>query len=161
VISAQEMRDEVAREIRDATIFIAAAAVADYRPKVPSNAKIKKSQTELTLDLERTPDILSEAARTRREGQLIIGFAAETNDVFENARKKMRAKRLDMIIANDVSVQGQGFDAENNRVTILRPDAAPLELPLMSKLEVADRVLDQIASLRQTTSQSLRLTKTN
>jgi phosphopantothenoylcysteine decarboxylase/phosphopantothenate--cysteine ligase len=161
VISAQEMRDEVAREIRDATIFIAAAAVADYRPKVTSNAKIKKSQTELTLDLERTPDILSEAARTRREGQLIIGFAAETNDVFENAQKKMSAKRLDMIIANDVSVQGQGFDAENNRVTILRPDAAPLEVPLMSKLEVADRVLDQIASLRQTNSQSLRLTKTN
>ncbi len=148
VTSAQEMRDVVAREIGNATIFIAAAAVADYRPKTVFGVKIKKAQSELTLELERTPDILSEAAGARRDDQLMIGFAAETDSVLENAQKKLSDKHLDMIIANDVSIGGQGFDSENNRVTILRPGAVPLELPLMSKLETADRILDEIVRLR-------------
>lgn len=150
VTSAQEMRGAVAREMGNATIFIAAAAVADYRPKKIAGAKIKKLQSELTLELERTPDILAETAGARRTGQLIVGFAAETNDLLENAQKKMSSKHLDMIIANDVSIQGQGFDSENNRVTILRPGTPPLELPLMSKLEAADRIIDEIVKLRET-----------
>lgn len=156
VTSAQQMRDAVAREIADATIFIGAAAVADYRPKTVSDIKLKKSQSDISIQLERTPDILNEVAATKRNGQLIVGFAAETNDLLENAWNKLNAKKLDMIVANDVSLAGQGFDSEDNRVIILQPDADPLELPLMSKLEIADRILDQIVSLRQAREEQLR-----
>lgn len=148
VTSAQEMQEAVAREIGKATIFIAAAAVADYRPKTVAVSKMKKAESELTLELERTPDILADTASAKRKDQLIIGFAAETDDVLANAQKKLSAKRLDMIVANDVS-NGQGFDSENNRVTVLRPGASALELPLMSKLEMADRILDEIVNLRR------------
>lgn len=153
VTSAEEMRDAVFHEIGTATIFIGAAAVSDYRPKHPADTKIKKSQPELTLELERTPDILNAVAEARREGQLIVGFAAETNDLLSNAKRKMAAKNLDMMVANDVSVEGQGFDAEQNRVIILRVDNPdPTELPLLPKQEVAARILDEIVKLRQTRS---------
>jgi len=150
VSSAAEMRDAVAEEIGDATIFIAAAAVSDYRVKQQSKTKIKKSDAELQLKLERTADILGEVARSRRKGQLIVGFAAETNDLIANAREKLRSKGLDAIIANDVSREGMGFDSENNAVFILlRDDPAPIELPLMPKSEVAHRILDRIVELRR------------
>jgi phosphopantothenoylcysteine decarboxylase / phosphopantothenate---cysteine ligase len=161
VTSAQQMRDAVAQEITEATIFIGAAAVADYRPKAVSDIKLKKSQSEISIQMERTPDILGEVAANKRDGQLIVGFAAETNDVLENARNKLSAKRLDMIVANDISMQGQGFDSENNRVIILRSDADPLELPLMSKLEIADRIFDQIVSLREPNSGTTPSSKKN
>lgn len=149
--SAEEMRQAVRAEISTATVFIAAAAVSDYRPKTRSSQKIKKSAGSLTIELEPAPDILGEVAQARKEGQLIIGFAAETNDLLAHARTKLRQKNLDLVVANDVSRTGAGFDAESNAVTLVRRDSEPhSELPLMSKLEVAHRILDEIVALRQT-----------
>lgn len=147
--SAGEMHAAVLREFHDATIFIAAAAVADYRPKQPAKQKIKKSSSELTLELERTPDILGEVARRRNAGQIVVGFAAETEDLIGNARKKLDAKQLDIIVANDVSREGSGFDSETNAVTILIKDRAePIDVPASSKLEVAEKILDEITRFR-------------
>ena len=147
--TADEMRDAVLSELSNATIFIAAAAVADYRPKQASPEKIKKQASELTLELERTPDILGEVARKKVRGQLLIGFAAETEDVIQNARTKLAAKQLDMIVANDVSRADSGFDSDANEVTILvRDKADSIVVPLSSKDEVANRILDEIIKLR-------------
>jgi phosphopantothenoylcysteine decarboxylase/phosphopantothenate--cysteine ligase len=147
--TSEEMRDAVLRELGNTTIFIAAAAVADYRPKQISAEKIKKTASELTLELERTPDILFEVARERTEGQLLVGFAAETEDVIQNAQTKLAAKNLDMIVANDVSREGAGFDSDENEVTILvreKPDSIPV--PLSPKDKVANRILDEVVKLR-------------
>jgi phosphopantothenoylcysteine decarboxylase / phosphopantothenate---cysteine ligase len=153
--SAEEMRTEVLREVEKATIFIAAAAVADYRPKQRSENKIKKNASELTLELERTSDILSEVASQRRDGQLLIGFAAETENVITNAQRKLRDKNLDIIVANDVSRDGSGFDSDSNAVTILVGDKPiSIEVPLRPKLEVADRILDEVLKLRRSASNS-------
>jgi phosphopantothenoylcysteine decarboxylase/phosphopantothenate--cysteine ligase len=150
VTSAEEMRGVVLGQIEGATIIIAAAAVADYKAKKIAPAKIKKSEAMLNLELVRTPDILGEVAHRKRAGQLLIGFAAETNDVLPNAASKMTSKNLDMIIANDVSRKDIGFDSPNNAVTILvRDGLQPIELPLMSKPAIADRILDEIVKLRQ------------
>jgi len=149
VTSAEEMRDAVLDQIESATAFIAAAAVADYRPNQPASTKIKKSESTLSLELERTPDILREVAQLKRAGQLILGFAAETNDLLSNARAKMTSKNLDMIIANDVSGEGIGFESENNAVMILvRDGSEPIELRVMSKAEIADRIVDELVKLR-------------
>jgi len=149
VTSAEEMRDAVLDQIESATAFIAAAAVADYRPNQPASTKIKKSESRLSLELERTPDILREVAQLKRAGQLILGFAAETNDLLSNARAKMTSKNLDMIIANDVSGEGIGFESENNAVMILvRDGSEPIELRVMSKAEIADRIVDELVKLR-------------
>lgn len=148
--SAEEMRAEVLREIENTTIFIAAAAVADYRPKQQSANKIKKRAAELTLELERTPDILSEVATRRRNGQLLVGFAAETENVIENAQRKLQDKRLDLVVANDVSRDDAGFDSDSNAVTILvRDNPKSIEVALASKLEVAHRILDEVVKLRR------------
>ena len=113
--------------------------------------KIKKSESEMELKLERTADILGEVARVRKNGQLLIGFAAETNDLLLHAREKLVSKRLDAIVANDVSRKDAGFDSENNAVVILlRDHPEPIELPLMSKLETAHRILDEVVKLRRT-----------
>jgi phosphopantothenoylcysteine decarboxylase / phosphopantothenate---cysteine ligase len=150
VESAGEMRDAVANEIRDATVFIGAAAVSDYRVKEKSETKIKKSDAELDLRLERTPDILGEVAASRCNGQLVIGFAAETNNLVANASEKLLSKNLDAIVANDVSSKHSGFDSENNAVVILlRDDPKPIEVSLMPKLAVAHRILDEIVRLRR------------
>jgi phosphopantothenoylcysteine decarboxylase / phosphopantothenate---cysteine ligase len=153
VTTAEEMHSTVTAAMADATIFIGAAAVSDYRVRNVSESKIKKTAPELELKLERTPDILAEVARLRSNRQLIIGFAAETNDVLANARKKLTAKNLDMIVANDVSRSDAGFDSEANAVTIiLNGQSVPIELPLMSKFEVAHRILDEIVKLRHSAS---------
>jgi phosphopantothenoylcysteine decarboxylase/phosphopantothenate--cysteine ligase len=150
VSSAEEMRLAVAREFSASSVFIAAAAVSDYRPKDTSLTKLKKSAAEMELKLERTTDILAEVSQQRARGQLVIGFAAETNDLLAHAQAKMIGKGLDAIIANDVSRADAGFDSENNSVIILLRDAAePIELPLMSKLETAHRILDEIVKLRR------------
>jgi phosphopantothenoylcysteine decarboxylase/phosphopantothenate--cysteine ligase len=148
--SAEEMRDAVMKEISDATVFIAAAAVSDYRPAKRADNKIKKSGESLTLVLEPTPDILAEVAAAKQNGLLVVGFAAETNDVLNNARSKLERKRLDAIVANDITQGGAGFDAKTNIITIItRASAAPVELPLMSKLDAAHRILDEIMRLRR------------
>jgi phosphopantothenoylcysteine decarboxylase/phosphopantothenate--cysteine ligase len=150
VSSAEEMRVAVAKEVSAATIFIAAAAVSDYRAKEKARKKIKKSEAEMELKLERTVDILGEVAKARTNGQLLIGFAAETNDLLTHAREKLAGKGLDAVVANDVSREDAGFDSENNAVVILlRDDPRPIELPLMSKLETAHRILDEVVKLRR------------
>jgi phosphopantothenoylcysteine decarboxylase/phosphopantothenate--cysteine ligase len=147
------MHSTVTAAMADATIFIAAAAVSDYRMRNISESKIKKTAAELELKLERTPDILAEVARIRSNRQLIIGFAAETDEVLANAREKLTAKNLDMIVANDVSRSDAGFDSEANAVTILlNGQSVPIELPLMAKTDVAHRILDEIVKLRRRAS---------
>ena len=104
----------------------------------------------MSLELQRTPDILAEVTQLRSAGQLLIGFAAETDDLLSNARKKMAAKDLDILVANDVSREDTGFDSEDNAVTLLvRDNPDPIELPLMKKSEAADRILDEVVSLRR------------
>ena len=148
-LSAEEMSQAVARERGNASVFIGAAAIADYRPAQRADQKIKKSNDSITLTLERTPDVLSEVAATRSNGMLVIGFAAETENVLDNAREKLRSKKLDAIIANDVSRADSGFDSATNAITILtRDNNDPVELPLMSKSEAANRILDVIVRLR-------------
>jgi phosphopantothenoylcysteine decarboxylase / phosphopantothenate---cysteine ligase len=150
VTSTEEMLAAVRQEIAAATTFIAAAAVADYRAKNPEDSKIKKTKNNMILELERTPDILAEVSLSRTQDQLIIGFAAETNDLLTNAREKLTRKSLDMIVANDVSRNDSGFDSENNAVTILlRDNATPIEIPLTSKFDVANRILDEAIKLRR------------
>jgi phosphopantothenoylcysteine decarboxylase/phosphopantothenate--cysteine ligase len=150
-LSAEAMRDAVMKEVSEATVFIAAAAVADYRPSKREPVKLKKAAATLSLALEPTPDILAEVSAAKRNGLLVIGFAAETSDVLKHARAKLERKRLDAIIANDVTLAGAGFDTQTNVVTILtRAQDEPIELPQMSKLEASHRILDEIARLRRT-----------
>jgi phosphopantothenoylcysteine decarboxylase/phosphopantothenate--cysteine ligase len=149
------MRARVLDEIAAATVFIAAAAVSDYRPAQTSELKLKKTGEPLTLLLEPTPDILAEVAGAKRNGLLVVGFAAETNDVLNYARSKLERKQLDAIVANDITREGAGFDTETNAVTILtRGDSAPVETPLLSKQEAAHRILDEIARLRRASPQA-------
>ena len=146
-MSAEDMSQAVAKERENASVFIGAAAIADYRPAERADQKIKKSQDSITLTLERTPDVLAQVAASRTNGMLVIGFAAETENVLANAREKLRSKKLDAIIANDVTRKDAGFDSATNAITIITKDNT-LELPLMSKTEAADRILDVIVSLR-------------
>ncbi len=150
-LSAEQMHAAVSSETGRATIFIATAAVSDYRPATRAAQKIKKSDSALTLQLEPTPDILASVAGARRDGLIVVGFAAESEHVVEHAREKLVRKNLDAIVANDITRDGAGFDAENNAVTIITADReAAVELPLMSKLEAAHKILDEVVRLRRT-----------
>jgi phosphopantothenoylcysteine decarboxylase / phosphopantothenate---cysteine ligase len=142
--SASQMRDAVLRLLPEASIVIKAAAVADYSVNNPLDQKIK-SAGAMTLELAPTIDILTEVAR-RKTSQIVIGFAAETQNVLENARKKLVAKSLDAIVVNDVSSEGIGFDSERNAVTILTADET-INVPETTKSEVAQRVLDCVVQL--------------
>lgn len=148
-ISAEEMNQAVARESHSASVFIGAAAIADYRPAQRAAQKIKKSEESVMLTLERTPDVLANVAAARTNGLLVVGFAAETENVIANAREKLRSKKLDAIVANDVTREGSGFDSRTNAITILtaRSNDA-IELPTLSKTEAANRILDCIVTLR-------------
>src|ERR1041385_6448417 len=129
-LSAEEMSHAVAQEMAQHSVFIGAAAIADYRPAQRSEQKIKKSEEEITLTLERTADVLSQISASRSDGMLVIGFAAETENLVANARDKLQRKKLDAIVANDVTREGSGFDAATNAITILTRDQNdPLELP--------------------------------
>jgi len=149
VTSTEEMLAAVRKNLTEATVFIAAAAVADYRPTKPANTKIKKSKSEMVLELERTPDILGEVSQASRPGLLVIGFAAETDNLFTNAREKMNRKQVDIMVANDVSRSDSGFDSENNAVTIMIRDSdVAIDIPLSSKFEIAMQILDEAIKLR-------------
>jgi phosphopantothenoylcysteine decarboxylase/phosphopantothenate--cysteine ligase len=124
-----------------------AAAVADYRPTERSNQKIKHGKEVLTLRLEPNPDILANVAKGKGE-RLVVGFAAETGSVAENARKKLAQKNADLIVANDVSEEGAGFDTDTNIATLFSRDGRDLPLPRMSKADVAQRILDEALRLR-------------
>jgi phosphopantothenoylcysteine decarboxylase/phosphopantothenate--cysteine ligase len=150
VNSAEEMHAAVMNALSEATMFIGTAAVADYRPVERSIRKIKKTESSLSLELERTPDILRDVANTKRDGLLVIGFAAETENIMANAREKLSTKNLDAIVANDVAQNGVGFDAVTNEVTIISRDRkAPIHVPLTAKTNVANIILDEIVRLRR------------
>jgi phosphopantothenoylcysteine decarboxylase / phosphopantothenate---cysteine ligase len=144
--SAGEMREAVLRRYVDSTVIIKAAAVADYRPELRADKKIKKSAKTLTLTLVKNPDILGELARLK-QNRILVGFAAETDSLAENAGKKLVEKNLDMVVANDVSQEGAGFNVDTNRVTLLSRDGSVENLPLMQKSELADVILDRVAEL--------------
>lgn len=146
VETAEEMRQAVLRLLPEATIVIMTAAVSDYRPKSVAAQKIKRAGAT-SISLEPTVDIVAEVAR-QKKNQLIVGFAAETENVLENGRKKLISKSLDAIVVNDVSREGVGFDSDRNAVTILT-DHDVVEVPETTKREVAQRVLDQVVRLRQ------------
>jgi phosphopantothenoylcysteine decarboxylase / phosphopantothenate---cysteine ligase len=153
VSTADEMLAAVLHEFPEATIFIGAAAVADYRAKHSSETKIKKEASHFMLELERTPDILNTVGQERTSGQFVVGFAAETNDLISHAEKKLNAKNLDMIVANDVTREDAAFDSDSNEVTILIREGQKIELPLSSKLAVANRIFDEIIKLRRKTNE--------
>jgi phosphopantothenoylcysteine decarboxylase/phosphopantothenate--cysteine ligase len=150
VTTAAEMRAAVLERMKETTLVVKAAAVADYRAVTISGQKLKRRGL-LTLELEPTEDILAEVVRQRRPGQLIVGFAAETENRMENGRAKLLAKGVDAIVINDVSGEGIGFDADNNAATFLTLSTA-IELPKMSKRSLADRILDEILALRRPSS---------
>lgn len=147
VRSAEQMNEVVQKNFSDATIAIFSAAVADYRAAEPASSKIKRGAEEKTLRLVANPDILASAARGKGD-RLIIGFAAETENLPENARKKLSAKNADLIVANDVTAEGAGFAVDTNIVTLFSRDGRDLPLPRLSKIEVAQRILDEALRLR-------------
>lgn len=150
-ITADEMFAAVKNELANTTVFIGAAAVADYAPANAADAKIKKEGRDtMTLELKKTPDILAEVSRSRHDGMLVVGFAAETNDVVGYARSKMEKKGLDLVIANDITKAGAGFNTDTNIATIIS-HTSETELPLMSKRELADKILDEVVRLRHST----------
>jgi phosphopantothenoylcysteine decarboxylase/phosphopantothenate--cysteine ligase len=148
VETADQMRDAALKLLPEATIVIKTAAVSDYRPKAAASQKLKRTGP-MSLELEPTNDILAELAG-KKTTQLIIGFAAETENVLENARKKLAKKPLDAIVVNDVSREGVGFDSDRNAVTILTQDEV-VDVPETTKWEVAQRVLDAVVKLRRRT----------
>jgi phosphopantothenoylcysteine decarboxylase/phosphopantothenate--cysteine ligase len=147
VTTAAEMRDAVLKEFAASTAVIMAAAVSDYRPVLSSDKKIKRGKGPIELRLEPNPDILKELGAAK-DGKFLIGFAAETDDLTANAALKLRAKNLDMIVANDVASEGSGFDGDTNIATILDRTGASESLPLMSKDELADRIFDHFLALK-------------
>ncbi len=146
VNTADEMRQAVLSRFEEATVIIKAAAVADYRPRQAAPQKIK-CKTAITLELEPTPDILAEVGR-RKGSRIVVGFAAETENILENARKKLAAKSVDAMVVNDVSRHDIGFNSDRNAVTIITSSEV-IEVPESSKWEVAHRVLDAVVRLRQ------------
>jgi phosphopantothenoylcysteine decarboxylase / phosphopantothenate---cysteine ligase len=156
VESAELMRNAALELLPESTIVIMTAAVADFRAKNPGWQKIKR-KGPMSLELEPTPDILKEIA-SRKDARLIVGFAAETSNALENARQKLTGKNLDMIVVNDVSREGVGFDTDRNAVTILTCDSLEtIDVPETSKWEVAQRVLDQIVRLRDHRKSAVKL----
>src|SRR5437016_5260476 len=144
--SAEQMRQAVLKLLPEATIVIKTAAVSDYRPKSTASQKIKRTGP-MSLELEPTVDILAEIVR-HKDSQIVVGFAAETQNALENARKKLASKSLDAIVVNDVSREGIGFDSDRNAVTIITHDSV-VDVPETTKWEVAQRVLDEVVRLRQ------------
>jgi phosphopantothenoylcysteine decarboxylase/phosphopantothenate--cysteine ligase len=144
------MLDCVLTESANSDALIMAAAVADFRPKNQAKDKIKKEGGIPQIELEATEDILKTVSSQRRNGErpfVVVGFAAESRDLLENASSKLKSKGLDFIAANDISLQDAGFAVETNRVTLLFADGRKESLPLMSKSEVADTIIERVAAL--------------
>ena len=146
VISAADMAQAVKAAASEQDIIVKAAAVADYRPSVTADEKIKKKDAELSLELEPTEDILAWLGANRREGQILCGFSMETEHLLENSRAKLEKKKIDMIVANNLKQEGAGFGTDTNVVTLLTRQGTE-ELPLLAKEEVADRLLDRLLTL--------------
>ena len=148
VRTAAEMYAAVLARFPQSSVAVFAAAVADYRPAITAVQKIKRGKESISVELQPTVDILAMVAREKKERRLVVGFAAETNNVAENARKKLLAKNADLIVANDVTAEGAGFDLDTNIVTIFSRDGRDVALPKMTKSEVAQRILDEIVRVR-------------
>jgi phosphopantothenoylcysteine decarboxylase/phosphopantothenate--cysteine ligase len=148
VVTAEEMRTAMMQRLREATVVVMAAAVSDYRVRSVAAQKIKREAARpVLLELEATEDILQEVAQRRMTGTIVVGFAAETEDALANGRLKLTRKGVDAVVVNDVSVDGIGFDGEQNGGSFLTKDGA-VDLPVMSKKMMADRILDEVAKLR-------------
>jgi phosphopantothenoylcysteine decarboxylase/phosphopantothenate--cysteine ligase len=147
VRSAEEMARAVEEHAVAATIVVGAAAVSDFRPASVASSKVKKTGGGLALELMRTRDILAGLGR-KKGSRLLVGFAAETDGLLENARKKLESKNLDLIVANDVKAPGAGFGADTNAAILLRCDGGRVDVPLVSKRELAERILDEVHALR-------------
>jgi phosphopantothenoylcysteine decarboxylase/phosphopantothenate--cysteine ligase len=144
------MREEVLNAIPGATALIMAAAVADFRPKIVADQKIKKVDGVPQIQFEATPDILREVMIEKKKSgspQITVGFAAESQDLLSSARKKIEEKQLDLIVANDISATDAGFEVDTNRVTILDAGGGEQPLPLLSKMEVAQSILERVIGL--------------
>ncbi len=148
VETAEQMQQAMTAAAADHEVIVMSAAVADFRPKAPAAGKLKKRDGAPEIVLEPTPDILAGLGAAKRPGQVLVGFAAETDDLIANATSKLRAKHLDLIVANDVGAPQVGFAHDTNAVTLLRPDAEPVEIDLASKRDVARAVIDTIVSIR-------------
>ena len=148
VRSTEEMHQALRERATNANVVIMAAAVSDYRPAAQHDQKLKRGEGSFTLELEPTPDILAELGRDKRS-QILVGFAAETNAVAENARGKLARKGADMIVANDVTQEGAGFDGDTNIVTIFLRDGREIPLPKMTKFEVANQILDRVPEIQK------------
>lgn len=146
--SAEEMKNEVFKYFEEADIIISAAAVADFRPKEIFSGKIKKEETKkMVIEIERTPDILYELGKKKRD-KILVGFAAETENLVHNASKKLKEKNLDLIIANDLLVKGAGFGSDKNTAKIINNKGIIQELPLMPKSDMAEKILDEILKIK-------------
>ena len=145
--SAREMFEEVTGRAPEQDIIIKAAAVADYRPQIVSDEKVKKSGDHMTLELEKTDDILKYLGEHKKEGQFLCGFSMETEHMLENSRAKLKKKNLDMIVANNLKQAGAGFGTDTNVITMITPEEE-ISLDLMSKEEAAGKILDEILKLR-------------
>lgn len=143
VESAHEMFEAVREAAQEQDIIIKSAAVADYRPASVAEDKIKKTDDEMSIPLERTTDIIQYLGEHKKDGQFICGFSMETRDMLENSSKKLEKKNMDMIVANNVKDEGAGFATDTNKVVMITRDGMK-DLPLMSKEEVADRLLSEI-----------------
>ena len=144
--TAEEMCKAVLDNFGNCDVVVMAAAVADYRPAEVSETKIKKNDDEMVLRLVRTPDILKKLG-TIKGNRILVGFSAETDHLTDNAMKKLESKNLDMIVANDVTMEGAGFGTDTNIIKIIKRDGTVIDLPLMSKLEAAHRILDEVRGL--------------
>jgi phosphopantothenoylcysteine decarboxylase/phosphopantothenate--cysteine ligase len=150
VRTTEQMHSAVLSNLDRATVVVMAAAVADYRPVMPHSSKLKRGTERLTIELEPTEDILADISRRKGE-RLLVGFAAETDHVAEHARRKLKEKGVDLIVANDVTAPGAGFDHDTNIVTIFSSDGREQSLPKLTKIKVAYRVLDEVLELRRLT----------
>ncbi len=148
VRTTEQMHRAVLAGLDRATVVIMAAAVADYRPVMPSLNKLKRGAARLNIEFEPTVDILADVSRRKGE-QLLVGFAAETEQLAEHARRKLKEKSADLIVANDVTAPGAGFDHDTNVVTIFRSDGREQSLPKLTKIQVAHRILDEVVELRR------------
>jgi phosphopantothenoylcysteine decarboxylase/phosphopantothenate--cysteine ligase len=152
VETAAEMQEAVRTRWAGSEVVIGAAAVADYTPAAPADAKMKRARSAVTVKLKPTEDIIAECGRAKRPGQMVVGFAAETEDLLANARAKLARKHLDLVVANDVSRPGLGFDSDRNAGYLLFADGSQQEVPEMDKARFAERVLDAIAQKLTETS---------
>ena len=145
ITSTLELYDAVTEAAKSADVVIQSAAPADFRPATVADRKIKKGAEEMDVHLVANPDIARALGEHKRDGQVLVTFAAETNDVLENAQKKRKKKNADLMVANDVTMPGAGFGVDTNVVTLIDDDGMT-SLPMLTKREVADRILDAVAA---------------